>query len=485
MGWEALCRAMRSWGISSREDLSEWIGREGFPQPRWGAHFSGRAQERILSRAANLDGRVAMLEGLYVLVTLHCCRRGLPPEQPGRSTGFSHRCVDPTPFETSSWDDVDGMCFERVYDSRFRVLQSCPHHLRGRFRKACRQVLERRHEGVQAGDDVKETRSWKMFCLLPFMLLRRPAGEGRVGKAELCRRFDQFSEGQWKRLYEEGFRDIRSENTRRPVSTLQSNEQRGQAALQKVRLGEVSRARQCLVGAALAPGTEETLAEMQNKRPQVVFRELTEEVLNYEPDVRVTLDRKLLLQSLRTAPRGSSPGPGGFTYEHARVLSGRFRHFRLVGGSPQQFGQRSSACRGVCSAHACQTDCLEQARRRGSWDSDGNNSAAFSRKDVGQTVCESVRGRVFSFPICTLYQSWYRLRGAHDSCNHRQRSHSNRVEGGWHRRVRSCVPRRHVAAIGQHGRRPCHLAVCQVVIREPVQLPMVQRGWRVSHSDPS
>ena len=134
-----------------------------------------------------------MLEGLYVQVTLHGCRRGLPPEQPGRSAGVSHRCVDPTPFESSSWDDVDGMCLERVY-SRFRVLQSCPYHLRGRFRKACRQVLESRHEGVQARDDVKETRSWKMFCLLPFMLLRRPAGQGRVGKAELCRRFDQFSE---------------------------------------------------------------------------------------------------------------------------------------------------------------------------------------------------------------------------------------------------------------------------------------------------
>ena len=115
-----------------------------------------------------------------------------------------------------------------------------------------------------------------MSCLLPFMLLRRPAGQGRVGKAELCHWFDQFSEGQWRRLYEEGFRDIRSESTRRPVSELPSNGQRGQAALLKVRLGEVSRARQCLLGVALAPGTEETLVEMQNKRPQVVLRETTQ-----------------------------------------------------------------------------------------------------------------------------------------------------------------------------------------------------------------
>ena len=253
--------------------------------------------------------------------------------------------------------------------------------------------------GKPAGDDVKEIRSWKMFCLLPFMLLRRPAGQGRVGKAELCRRFDQFSEGQWRRLHEEGFRHIRSESTRRTVSELPSNEQRGQAALQKVRLGEVSRARQCLVGAALAPGTEETLAEMQNKRPQVVFRELTEEVLNYEPDVRVTLDRKILLQSLRTAPRGSSPGPGGFTYEHARVLLDDSDTFDLLVEALNRLARG-----------AVPVDVSAVLMR----------SAAFSRKDVGQAVCEGVRGRVFSFPICTLYQSWYGLRGAHDSCNHRQ-----------------------------------------------------------------
>ena len=34
-GWDALCGAMREWGIHSREDLSEWIHRQGFPQPRW------------------------------------------------------------------------------------------------------------------------------------------------------------------------------------------------------------------------------------------------------------------------------------------------------------------------------------------------------------------------------------------------------------------------------------------------------------------
>ena len=44
-GWEVLHNAMRSWGIESREGLSEWIHHQGFPRPRWGAHFSGHVQE--------------------------------------------------------------------------------------------------------------------------------------------------------------------------------------------------------------------------------------------------------------------------------------------------------------------------------------------------------------------------------------------------------------------------------------------------------
>ena len=45
-------------------------------------------------------------------------------------------------------------------------------------------------------------------------------------------------------------------------------ETRAKVACQRVRMGEVSRGRQCLTGASLAPGTQEALEEMQNQRPQ-------------------------------------------------------------------------------------------------------------------------------------------------------------------------------------------------------------------------
>ena len=49
IGWEALRDALRSRGTRSHEDLADWIHAQGFSMPRWGAHFSARAQ--ILNQA--------------------------------------------------------------------------------------------------------------------------------------------------------------------------------------------------------------------------------------------------------------------------------------------------------------------------------------------------------------------------------------------------------------------------------------------------
>ena len=73
VGWRALHAAMRSWGFNFREDLSEWIHNKGFRQPRWGAHFSARAQERIMNLAIAADANVALLESVFIHVAAHSC----------------------------------------------------------------------------------------------------------------------------------------------------------------------------------------------------------------------------------------------------------------------------------------------------------------------------------------------------------------------------------------------------------------------------
>ena len=62
---------------------------------------------------------------------------------------------------------------------------------------------------------------------------------------------------------------------------------------------------QCLTGACVAVGSEETLRELQNNRSQIQLRELPPEVLDWEPESPVELDRITFINSLRSSPRTS------------------------------------------------------------------------------------------------------------------------------------------------------------------------------------
>ena len=66
-----------------------------------------------------------------------------------------------------------------------------------------------------------------------------------------------------------------------------------------------------MIEAAVAPGNENIFEELQNRRVQEVARPLSQEVLDFEPESPVELDRATFLMSLKSAPRGSSPGLAG------------------------------------------------------------------------------------------------------------------------------------------------------------------------------
>ena len=54
IGW-ALWESMRSWGVNSEAELSDWLGRNGFPATQLGHHIVAGAQEHILT--AEWQGR--------------------------------------------------------------------------------------------------------------------------------------------------------------------------------------------------------------------------------------------------------------------------------------------------------------------------------------------------------------------------------------------------------------------------------------------
>ena len=75
-----------------------------------------------------------------------------------------------------------------------------------------------------------------------------------------------------------------------------------------------------LTSLGLAPGTPETHAELQAQRPTEVREEVPPHLLNFQPAVKVKLDKRVVLEALRSAGKGSAQDLAGTRYEHLRVL---------------------------------------------------------------------------------------------------------------------------------------------------------------------
>ncbi len=138
-----------------------------------------------------------------------------------------------------------------------------------------------------------------------------------MGRDELCSRADRFAAGEWVSLIDTA-RSVVLERSPKGKA-ISEEERRGKAAQNRVLRGQVSRARHELTGAALAPRTDATFAELQGRRPQAPVRPIPREVLDFVPDQVLDLDQQEFVKCLRTSPSGSAPGPGGCTNELLRV----------------------------------------------------------------------------------------------------------------------------------------------------------------------
>ena len=174
------------------------------------------------------------------------------------------------------------------------------------------QIAYRRRDGA-----AREA-AWKLFLLAPRLLLVRCRDTGPVGRAALLRRVELFESGAWEQLLEEA---------RAGAPTGQRNPPRTDSAVleescERARQGQLSRARQALTAAAVAPGTDETFQALSDptRRPPSRRREIPAEVLSHEPAEAVTLSVQQVAESLLSAKRGSAPGLSGATVDHYKLL---------------------------------------------------------------------------------------------------------------------------------------------------------------------
>ena len=96
-----------------------------------------------------------------------------------------------------AFTSLDAINLTDLFEHRARLMQSVPHILRGAFRMAlsvaCQEILD----GMEANSEVRTVRGWKLFLVLPRMMLFRPDRGGPVSRKKLEARFWQFQEGDW------------------------------------------------------------------------------------------------------------------------------------------------------------------------------------------------------------------------------------------------------------------------------------------------
>ncbi|CAK0790564.1 unnamed protein product, partial [Prorocentrum cordatum] len=206
-----------------------------------------------------------------------------------------------------------------VLRARVPTLQRAPAFVRGPLRNALRKALELIREGE--ADETGAARGWKLFLLLPRLLLRREAGQQRIPKEHLLERFTRFEAGDWAQLLTEAQpgpprrppeRDAngqsRAPEARRGRAPDENEELRSRCerARELIRLGEVSAARQALTASAVAPGTQATLDELRDpaRRLQQPREQLSERAARAPPQGLASLEPDRLLTNVRRRMTG-------------------------------------------------------------------------------------------------------------------------------------------------------------------------------------
>ena len=250
---------------------------------------------------------------------------------PGSVVPLEEEVVDsgPTNFTqhrremSAAFRELDACELRPLFECRAHVMKTVPFFLRGGFRAALRVALEEISSGQERGDEQKQERGWKLFFLLPRMLLGRPCRGGLVPRKKLEARFQMFFSGQWKLLIDDST-DVSSQaaSARIRKRRRQINNSQVARAENLAMIGELSAARQALESNGLAPGNRNTLNELRNRerRPPTAREPLPPEVASRVPERPFDLDEEVFCRNLRSARRGAAPGPSGMTCEHLQPI---------------------------------------------------------------------------------------------------------------------------------------------------------------------
>ena len=101
---------------------------------------------------------------------------------------------------SAGFASLDVINLPDVFEVRAAVMKTVPMFMRGAYRAAVKTSLE---EIQHMASEVVQIRGWKLFFLLPRMLLSRPSRGGLIPRRTLEERLEQFNNGEWVSMVEE------------------------------------------------------------------------------------------------------------------------------------------------------------------------------------------------------------------------------------------------------------------------------------------
>ena len=161
--------------------------------------------------------------------------------------------------------------------------------------------------GWDSGDVVKQERGWKLFFLLPRMLLSRRCRGGLVPRRKLETRFQKFFAGDWAGLVADS-EDLTSQASTARVRKSRHHHPDGKAARAEklAMMGELSAAHQALESAGVATGHVENPQESgtQTRRTEGATRSRIDD--SGSPEAIRTRPRCFLCELEERQTRGCS-----------------------------------------------------------------------------------------------------------------------------------------------------------------------------------
>ena len=203
---------------------------------------------------------------------------------------------------------MDVVDLEHVFEFRALVMKSVPKFMRGAFRGAWKISLEAIRKGHSAGNEEVACGVWKLFMLLPRMLLSRPPRGGLIPRQRLEERLGTFNAGEWVQLLESSMEAAmlgpQANSRKRRRGRNNDAENRVARALQLTHMGELFSARQALEASPVAPGNESTRSQVdgENRRPSRPRRSLDAD------------------HNFRTVRRGAVGGLSGMNGGHLKTV---------------------------------------------------------------------------------------------------------------------------------------------------------------------